>query len=140
MRRIWLQGSGDDAWIWRLSTGIWAVCDRCVFGDGNDPELGPLATTVNSFLVGLSGSRPCAVEYPKFSDHLASIPSVSILASASSRRAGGAVRAVCGAGGHNALPEHFYRFAGEPKLIDALAHFCCARMRSIPAATTNYRW
>ena len=43
----------------RFATGVCLVTV-------NDPELGPLATTVNSFLVGLIGSPPCAVEHPKF--------------------------------------------------------------------------
>ena len=94
----------------------------------DDPELGPLATTVNSFS-SVSLDPPLVLwSIPSTSDHLGVYTGcvhfgISVLTADQAALSGHYAER----GGHNALSEHFITgSAGEPKLIDALAHFSCA--------------
>ncbi len=105
----------------RFATGVCLVTVH-------DPELGALATTVNSFS-SVSLDPPLVLwSIQNASDHLGIYTGcahfgISILTADQAALSGHYAER----GGHNALPEHFVAGeAGEPKLIDALAHFCCA--------------
>ncbi len=105
----------------RFATGVCLVTV-------NDPELGPLATTVNSFS-SVSLDPPLVLwSIQSSSDHLGVYTDcehfgISVLTANQATLSGHYAER----GGHNALPEHFVAgSAGEPKLIDSLAHFCCA--------------
>ncbi|MDG2460328.1 MAG: flavin reductase family protein [Luminiphilus sp.] len=105
----------------RFATGVCLVTV-------NDLELGPLATTVNSFS-SVSLDPPLVLwSIQTSSDHLGVYTGcahfgISVLSADQAALSGHYAER----SGHNALPEHFITgSAGEPKLIDALAHFCCA--------------
>jgi len=94
----------------------------------DDPELGPLATTVNSFS-SVSLDPPLVLwSIQNSSDHLAVYTEcphfgISVLSSEQGALSGQYAQR----GGHSAQAEHFTTGPqGEPKLIDALAHFTCA--------------
>ena len=93
-----------------------------------DPGLGPLATTVNSFS-SVSLDPPLVLwSIQNSSDHLAVYTEcqhfgISVLSS----EQGALSSQYAQRGGHSARAEHFMTGPqGEPKLIDALAHFTCA--------------
>lgn len=105
----------------RFATGVCLVTV-------NDPELGPLATTVNSFS-SVSLDPPLVLwSIQSSSDHLAVYTEcqhfgISVLTSAQQALSGQYAQR----GGHSALAEHFTPGPhGEPRLVDALAHFSCA--------------
>ena len=94
----------------------------------NDPELGPLATTVNSFS-SVSLDPPLVLwSIQNSSDHLAVYTEcqhfgISILSS----EQGALSSQYAQRGGHSAQAEHFTTGPqDEPQMIDALAHFTCA--------------
>ena len=94
----------------------------------DDPELGPLATTVNSFS-SVSLDPPLVLwSIQNSSDHLAVYTEcqhfgISVL---SSEQAALSTQ-YAQRGGHSAQADHFtVGSQGEPKLTDALAHFTCA--------------
>ena len=94
----------------------------------DDSELGPLATTVNSFS-SVSLDPPLVLwSIQNSSDHLAVYTEcqhfgISLLNS----EQGTVSSQYAQRGGHSAQAEHFtVGPQGEPKLIDALAHFTCA--------------
>ena len=94
----------------------------------DDPELGPLATTVNSFS-SVSLNPPLVLwSIQNSSDHLAVYTEcqyfgISVLSS----EQGALSSQYAQRGGHSVQAEHFTTGPqGEPKLIDALAHFTCA--------------
>jgi flavin reductase (DIM6/NTAB) family NADH-FMN oxidoreductase RutF len=94
----------------------------------DDPKLGPLATTVNSFS-SVSLDPPLVLwSIQNSSDHLAVYTEcqhfgISVLSS----EQGAVSSQYAQRGGHGALAEHFTTGSqGEPRLIDALAHFTCA--------------
>ena len=94
----------------------------------DDPELGPLATTVNSFS-SVSLDPPLVLwSIQNSSDHLAVYTEcqhfgISVLSS----EQGALSSQYAQRGAHSAQAEHFTTGPqGEPKLIDALAHFTCA--------------
>ena len=94
----------------------------------DDPKLGPLATTVNSFS-SVSLDPPLVLwSVQNSSDHLAVYTQcqhfgISVL----SAEQGALSSQYAQHGGHGAQAEHFTAGPqGEPKLIDALAHFTCA--------------
>ena len=94
----------------------------------NDPERGPLATTVNSFS-SVSLDPPLVLwSIQNSSDHLQTYTEcqhfgISVLREEQAGLSGHYAKR----GGHEALPEHFTAGAqGEPQLIDALAHFSCS--------------
>ena len=94
----------------------------------NDPELGPLATTVNSFS-SVSLDPPLVLwSIQNSSDHLAVYTEcqhfgISVLGAEQDALSGQYAQR----GGHSAQAEHFTSGPqGEPQLIDALAHFSCA--------------
>ena len=94
----------------------------------DDPELGPLATTVNSFS-SVSLDPPLVLwSIQNSSDHLAVYTEcqhfgISVLSS----EQGALSSQYAQRGGHSVQAEHFATGPqGEPKLIDALAHFTCA--------------
>ncbi len=94
----------------------------------NDPDLGPLATTVNSFS-SVSLDPPLVLwSIQNSSDHLAVYTEcphfgISVLSSDQGALSGQYAQR----GGHRAQAAHFTTGSqGEPKLIDALAHFTCA--------------
>ena len=94
----------------------------------DDSELGPLATTVNSFS-SVSLDPPLVLwSIQNSSDHLAVYTEcphfgISVLSSEQGALSGQYAQR----GGHSAQAEHFTTGPqGEPKLIDALAHFTCA--------------
>ena len=94
----------------------------------NDPELGPLATTVNSFS-SVSLEPPLVLwSIQNTSDHLKVYSEcthfgISVLSAEQADLSGHYAKR----GGHQALAEHFSEGAsGEPKLLGALAHFTCA--------------
>ena len=94
----------------------------------DDPELGPLATTVNSFS-SVSLNPPLVLwSIQNSSDHLAVYTEcqhfgISVLSS----EQGALSSQYAQRGGHSVQAEHFATGPqGEPKLIDALAHFTCA--------------
>ena len=94
----------------------------------DDPELGPLATTVNSFS-SVSLDPPLVLwSIQNSSDHLAVYTEcqhfgISVLSS----EQGALSSQYAQRGGHSALAQHFATGPqGEPKLKDALAHFTCA--------------
>jgi flavin reductase (DIM6/NTAB) family NADH-FMN oxidoreductase RutF len=93
----------------------------------DDPELGPLATTVNSFS-SVSLDPPLVLwSIQNSSDHLAVYTEcqhfgISVLSSVQ----GALSSQYAQRGGHSAQAEHFATGPqGEPKLTDALAHFTC---------------
>ena len=93
-----------------------------------DPELGPLATTVNSFS-SVSLDPPLVLwSIQNSSDHLAVYTEcqhfgISVLSS----EQGVLSSQYAQRGGHSAQAQHFATGPqGEPKLTDALAHFTCA--------------
>ena len=93
-----------------------------------DPELGPLATTVNSFS-SVSLDPPLVLwSIQNSSDHLAVYTEcqhfgISVLSSEQGALSGQYAQR----GGHSVQADHFTTGPqGEPKLIDALAHFTCA--------------
>ena len=93
-----------------------------------DPDLGPLATTVNSFS-SVSLDPPLVLwSIQNSSDHLAVYTEcphfgISVLSSEQGALSGQYAQR----GGHSAQAERFTTGSqGEPKLIDALAHFTCA--------------
>ncbi len=105
----------------RFATGVCLVTV-------DDPELGPLATTVNSFS-SVSLDPPLVLwSIQNSSDHLAIYTDcqhfgISMLSSDQEALSGQYAQR----GGHGARIEHFTNGPeGEPKLIDALAHFTCA--------------
>ena len=105
----------------RFATGVCLVTV-------DDPELGPLATTVNSFS-SVSLDPPLVLwSIQNSSDYLAIYTDcqhfgISILSSDQEALSGQYAQR----GGHGARIEHFTNGPeGEPKLIDALAHFTCA--------------
>ena len=94
----------------------------------DDPELGPLATTVNSFS-SVSLDPPLVLwSIQNSSDHLAVYTEcqhfgISVLSS----EQGALSSQYAQRGGHSVQAEHFATGPqGEPKLIDALVHFTCA--------------
>jgi len=94
----------------------------------DDSELGPLATTVNSFS-SVSLDPPLVLwSIQNSSDHLVVYTEcphfgISVLSSEQGALSGQYAQR----GGHSAQAEHFTTGPqGEPKLIDALAHFTCA--------------
>jgi len=105
----------------RFATGICLVTV-------NDPELGPLATTVNSFS-SVSLDPPLVLwSIQSSSDHLTVYTEcqhfgISVLSSEQGALSGQYAQR----GGHSVQADHFTTGPqGEPKLIDALAHFTCA--------------
>ena len=105
----------------RFATGICLVTVE-------DPELGPLATTVNSFS-SVSLDPPLVLwSIQNSSDHLAVYTEcqhfgISVLSS----EQGALSSQYAQRGGHSVQVEHFTAGPqGEPKLRDALAHFTCA--------------
>ena len=93
----------------------------------NDPELGPLSTTVNSFS-SVSLDPPLVLwSIQNSSDHLAVYTEcqhfgISVLSS----EQGALSTQYAQRGGHGAQAEHFTAGPqGEPQLIDAVAHFTC---------------
>ena len=105
----------------RFATGVCLVTV-------NDPEHGPLATTVNSFS-SVSLDPPLVLwSIQNSSDHLAVYTEcahfgISGLKAEQAELSGHYAQR----GGHAALAQHFIEGAqGEPQLIDALAHFTCA--------------
>ena len=94
----------------------------------DDSDLGPLATTVNSFS-SVSLDPPLVLwSIQNSSDHLAVYTEcthfgISVLSSEQGALSGQYAQR----GGHSAQAEHFTTGPqGEPKLIGALAHFTCA--------------
>ena len=115
-----------DAGDFRQALGQFATGVCLVTVD--DSELGPLATTVNSFS-SVSLDPPLVLwSIQNSSDHLAVYTEcqhfgISVLSS----EQGGVSSQYAQRGGHGAQAEHFTTGPqGEPKLIDALAHFTCA--------------
>jgi len=115
-----------DAGDFRQALGQFATGVCLVTVD--DSELGPLATTVNSFS-SVSLDPPLVLwSIQNSSDHLAVYTEcqhfgISVLSS----EQGGVSSQYAQRGGHGAQAEHFTAGPqGEPKLIDALAHFTCA--------------
>ena len=111
----------------RFATGVCLVTV-------NDPELGPLATTVNSFS-SVSLDPPLVLwSIQSSSDHVAVYTEcqhfgISVLTSSQQALSGQYAQR----GGHSAQAEHFTKGPhGEPKLIDALAHFTCAAYAVYP--------
>ncbi|MGA0336773.1 MAG: flavin reductase family protein [Luminiphilus sp.] len=105
----------------RFATGVCLVTV-------DDPELGPLATTVNSFS-SVSLDPPLVLwSIQNSSDHLAVYTQcqhfgISVLSSEQGALSGQYAQR----GGHSVQADHFTTGPqGEPKLIDALAHFTCA--------------
>ena len=105
----------------RFATGVCLVTV-------DDPELGPLATTVNSFS-SVSMDPPLVLwSIQNSSDHLAIYTEcqqfgISMLSSGQEALSGQYAQR----GGHGVKTEHFTTGPqGEPKLIDALVHFTCA--------------
>ena len=105
----------------RFATGVCLVTVE-------DPELGPLATTVNSFS-SVSLDPPLVLwSIQSSSDHLAVYTEckhfgISVLTAAQQVLSGQYAQR----GGHSAQAEHFTQGPhGEPRLVDALAHFSCA--------------
>ena len=115
-----------DAGDFRQALGQFATGVCLVTVD--DSELGPLATTVNSFS-SVSLDPPLVLwSIQNSSDHLAVYTEcqhfgISVLSS----EHGALSSQYAQRGGHSAQAEHFKTGPqGEPKLIDALAHFTCA--------------
>jgi len=115
-----------DAGDFRQALGQFATGVCLVTVD--DSELGPLATTVNSFS-SVSLDPPLVLwSIQNSSDHLAVYTEcqhfgISVLSS----EQGAVSSQYAQRGGHGAQAEHFTAGPqGEPKLIDALAHFTCA--------------
>jgi flavin reductase (DIM6/NTAB) family NADH-FMN oxidoreductase RutF len=105
----------------RFATGVCLVTV-------DDPEQGPLATTVNSFS-SVSLDPPLVLwSIQNSSDHLAIYTDcqyfgISMLSSDQEALSSQYAQR----GGHEARTEHFATGPqGEPKLINALAHFTCA--------------
>ena len=105
----------------RFATGVCLVTV-------NDPELGPLATNVNSFS-SVSLDPPLVLwSIQNSSDHLAVYTEcqhfgISVLCS----EQGALSSQYAQRGGHSAQAEHFTTGPqDEPRLVDALAHFTCA--------------
>ena len=112
-----------DAGDFRQALGQFATGVCLVTVD--DSELGPLATTVNSFS-SVSLDPPLVLwSIQNSSDHLAVYTEcqhfgISVLSS----EQGAVSSQYAQRGGHGAQAEHFTAGPqGEPKLIDALAHF-----------------
>ena len=115
-----------DAGDFRQALGQFATGVCLVTVD--DSELGPLATTVNSFS-SVSLDPPLVLwSIQNSSDHLVVYTEsqhfgISVLSS----EQGAVSSQYAQRGGHGALAEHFTTgLQDEPKLIDALAHFTCA--------------
>ena len=115
-----------DAGDFRQALGQFATGVCLVTVD--DSELGPLATTVNSFS-SVSLDPPLVLwSIQSSSDHLSVYTEcqhfgISVLTAAQQVLSGQYAQR----GGHSAQAEHFTTGPqGEPKLIDALAHFTCA--------------
>ena len=124
-----------------VAEGVWMTMDTGDFRQAlgqfatgvclvtvDDPELGPLATTVNSFS-SVSLDPPLVLwSIQNSSDHLAVYTEcrhfgIGILSS----EQGALSSQYAQRGGHSAQAEHFTTGPqGEPKLINALAHFTCA--------------
>ena len=105
----------------RFATGVCLVTV-------DDSELGPLATTVNSFS-SVSLDPPLVLwSIQSSSDHLTVYTEcqhfgISVLSSEQGALSGQYAQR----GGHSVQADHFTTGPqGEPKLIDALAHFTCA--------------
>ena len=120
-----------DAGDFRQALGQFATGVCLVTVD--DSELGPLATTVNSFS-SVSLDPPLVLwSIQNSSDHLAVYTEcqyfgISVLSS----EQGAVSSQYAQRGGHGAQAEHFTAGPkGEPKLIDALAHFTCARIEAM---------
>ena len=130
-----------------VAEGIWMTMDTGDFRQAlgqfatgvclvtvDDPELGPLATTVNSFS-SVSLDPPLVLwSIQNSSDHLAVYTEcqhfgISVLSS----EQGALSSQYAQRGGHSTQAEHFKTGPqGEPKLIDALAHFTCAAYAAHP--------
>ena len=115
-----------DAGDFRQALGQFATGVCLVTVD--DSELGPLATTVNSFS-SVSLDPPLVLwSIQNSSDHLVVYTEcqhfgISVLSS----EQGAVSSQYAQRGGHGAQAEHFTAGPqGEPRLIDALAHFTCA--------------
>ena len=115
-----------DAGDFRQALGQFATGVCLVTVD--DSELGPLATTVNSFS-SVSLDPPLVLwSIQNSSDHLAVYTEcqhfgISVLSS----KQGALSSQYAQRGGHSAQAAHFATGPqGEPKLTDALAHFTCA--------------
>ena len=115
-----------DAGDFRQALGQFATGVCLVTVD--DSELGPLATTVNSFS-SVSLDPPLVLwSIQNSSDHLAVYTEcqhfgISVLSAEQDALSGQYAQR----GGHRAQAEHFTSGPqGEPQLIDALAHFSCA--------------
>ncbi len=94
----------------------------------DDPKLGPLATTVNSFS-SVSLDPPLVLwSIQNSSDHLAVYTECLYFGiSVMSSEQGALSSKYAQRGGHSAQAEHFKTGPqGEPQLIDALANFTCA--------------
>ena len=105
----------------RFATGVCLVTV-------NDPELGSLATTVNSFS-SVSLDPPLVLwSIQNSSDHLAVYSECQHFGvSVMSADQGAVSGQYAQRGGHSAQAEHFTTGPqGEPRLIGALAHFSCA--------------
>lgn len=105
----------------RFATGVCLVTV-------DDPELGPLATTVNSFS-SVSLEPPLVLwSIQNSSDHLAVYTECQHFGiSVMSADQGAVSGQYAQRGGHSAQAEHFTTGPqGEPRLIGALAHFSCA--------------
>ena len=120
---VWMTMDTGDL---RQALGLFATGVCLVTVD--DPELGPLATTVNSFS-SVSLDPPLVLwSIQNSSDHLAVYTEcqyfgISVLSS----EQGALSSQYAQRGGHSVQAEHFTTGPqGEPKLIDALAHFTCA--------------
>ena len=94
----------------------------------NDANLGPIATTVNSFSSVSLDPALVLWSIQNSSDHLAVYTQcqhfgISVLSSEQGALSGQYAQR----GGHSVQADHFTTGPqGEPKLIDALAHFTCA--------------
>ena len=115
-----------DAGDFRQALGRFATGVCLVTVD--DPELGPLATTVNSFS-SVSLDPPLVLwSIQNSSDHLAVYTECQHFGvSVMSADQGAVSGQYAQRGGHSAQAEHFTTGPqGEPRLIGALAHFSCA--------------
>lgn len=115
-----------DAGDFRQALGRFATGVCLVTVD--DPELGPLATTVNSFS-SVSLEPPLVLwSIQNSSDHLAVYTECQHFGiSVMSADQGAVSGQYAQRGGHSAQAEHFTTGPqGEPRLIGALAHFSCA--------------
>jgi flavin reductase (DIM6/NTAB) family NADH-FMN oxidoreductase RutF len=99
-----------------------------------DPESGPLATTVNSFSSVSLDPALVLWSVQNSSDHVQIYTQCQHFGISVLREEQVALSAhYAQRGGHEALPEHFSTGPqGEPRLLDALAHFSCRTFAVYP--------